>query len=526
MKTTFLLLFSVNFAIAQTPITGLTTITAYAAVTGSTYNATGGIAVPASGNLTGTTYTYDWGNVVATTNNYKRLDAFTTSLNTYTFQSITPTVVFRRVNNANATGLRKLIWFEETGTVLTSGTAGGTVSLLPAYDDSLERIFAERLFNVGIDNVFENGAETNDNNIERVDVLFPGGIEATDASMAGFAVFDRGTGLTHDAFQIAAIASLDGSGKPSGYYPAVTAVGGNGTTAGSFGNIGASTSLNYHMLRMDQGDPFLRVVIANQSQDRDGVFFTFASLGVPVRTKIYGYSVFATDVVSSPASNIVAYTNAAIFPTTTELGSSGGIDMVAVTGLAATSSSYVVLPLETQDFCAIPEGDAVRLSWQPGAVDGLGATVVERSGDGMHFSQLFTVSAPAAGEAALQTAVDRQPLTGTNYYRLYISDEQGHPLSYSPVAEVNFLGASSYCLYPNPVLNRRLTFQATGLNNGSYQIRLFGVKGAVVLQQRVTVSGPLKTDILLPPGLSAGVYLLQLLGETGKTLLTQALVVE
>ncbi|MBS1565623.1 MAG: hypothetical protein JST39_14635, partial [Bacteroidetes bacterium] len=160
---------------AQIPVKGVYT-TRYKATSGSTYS--DGVS-PGSG-LSGT-YTYKFGTQTVTSNNYQRLDTFTITngsggTSTFIFNdAAVPVVKFRRVNNASVTGSRKAIWFESDG---NTPSATVPVAVRPVYDDSLESIFAKRLFNMGVDNAFENGTVTNNNNIERIDVIFPNGIRA------------------------------------------------------------------------------------------------------------------------------------------------------------------------------------------------------------------------------------------------------------------------------------------------------------------------------------------------------------
>jgi hypothetical protein len=205
----------------------------------------------------------------------------------YHYQSANEVVYFRRVNNTSTTGLRKSLWFDQPAA--TTINTGGTVALIPAYDDSLERLFSEQIFNLGIDNNFQNAITTNNNNIERVDVIFPGGISATDVTKAGFVVFDRGAGGTHDSFYIAAVKTLDVNGNPSAYYNAVAV-----TPAGYGDNVGGA--VNFLVLRENPGDGHLLIMNNTSNQNRDGVLLRFTDLGVADNTTIYGYSLFGDDV--------------------------------------------------------------------------------------------------------------------------------------------------------------------------------------------------------------------------------------
>ncbi|HEY4151614.1 MAG TPA: hypothetical protein VGM41_21895, partial [Chitinophagaceae bacterium] len=434
---------------AQLPVKGVYA-SRFKATTGSTYIDT----ISTGSGLSGK-YTYNYGTKTVTSNNYQRLDSFTVGGSMYVFDSIAvPVVKIRRANNAWVTGLRKAVWMESDG---NTPSATVPVGLRPAYDDSLEDIFTKRLFNMGVDNAFENGTGTNNNNIERIDIIFPSGLKAMNPDSAGFTVFDRGAAGTNDSFMIAGIKALDANGDPSDYYPAVK--------VGPL-NYGAATgtALNFHALRKDPSEPDLRLFLAAGNQAREGVYFSFRSLGFPYSSgtsglRIYGYSVMSTDVnLAAPGTpkNIVFYSNNTIFPTTTELGSVGGLDMVAVTGVAATTTTFAMLtlPVLISEWTARPQDNKVVLSWQQSTSTDLSQLRVERSSNGIVFLPLAGLNPPTKN--GLRVQVDDSPLPGQNYYRLQLVDNAGD-ISYSPIVQVsmNATGSQplSIAVYPVPVCN-------------------------------------------------------------------------
>ena len=479
------------------------------AATAATYSGSGATGNAGSG-LTGNTYTYKFGTNV-TTPNFNILDSFTAA--TLNFHFTAPTsVYFRRVDNAAVTGLRKSLWFEENGGATINNH--GTVKLLPTYDDSLERIFsAGQIFNIGIDNNFQHSAATNNNNIERVDHIIAAGVSASDNTKAGFAVFDRGNGGSHDPFYIAAIASLDAGGKPLTYYDAVS------VATGNYG-FNVSPLMNYIIMRENPGDGHLLMMNNSTSQYRDGVFLEFADLGVPNGATIYGYSLLPADLGSTAGGDLVDYTNSAIFPTNSNFAA-GGIDQVAVSGLWVTKASYVVLPDRVNSFAASLVGDKVELDWALGTVDDIGKLVVERSSDGMNFTPLQEVDAPLANR---QTAYDGQPLPGEDYYRLKLVDLRGMEAAYSRVSRV-VLGATagvSLTVYPNPAVGRRLSFTVQGLRQGTYDLRLVDMGGRLVAGQSLSGGATFTGNLVLPTGLPAGIYTLQLTDKRGNPVVSTA----
>jgi|SRR6185437_1847713 len=499
---------------AQSSVTAVFTHRANAG-TGTSY--TGGPATGAVATAMGAgTYTYDFGTDAASTNNIQYLDSFTSLGLNYHSVGAKEVVYFRRVDNASTTGLRKSIWFEQPSAI-SVGT-GGTAAVIPPYDDSLERLFSEQIFNIGIDNDFQNSTATNNANIERVDVVFPGGVTATDVTKAGFVVFDRGNSGGHDPFYIAAVKTLDASGNPSAYYNAVSV-----TTAEYGSNVGGA--VNFLVLRENPGDGHLLLMNNTASQNRDGVFLRFTDLGITNNTAVYGYSIFGTDVVVSPATNMVNYADVANFPTNSNL-SGGGLDQLAVTGLWVTNASYVVLADRVADFGAAPTANGgVQLSWDLGVTDDLRELVVERSANGTDFVPLINLADPGAGQ---QTIVDDHPLSGESFYRLELVNTAGVVLSYSAISSVTMGGAAALTLglYPDPVQGRVLQLAVQGLKRQSYSLRILDLSGKVVLKQTLTGSQVLALPINLPPWLPAGMYLLQLMDGRGLAVAVKSFLID
>ncbi|HWK05856.1 MAG TPA: T9SS type A sorting domain-containing protein [Puia sp.] len=500
-------------ACAQTPVTAVFTHSVNATVS-TTYSGTGATGNASSG-FSGNTYTYQFGPIV-TTPNTSLLDSFTAVGLNFHFQATTLVIRFRRVDNTSVTGLRKSLWFEQNSNATIN--PGNTAKLIPAYDDSLERIFSSgQIFNIGLDNDFQNATTTNNNNIERVDFILPSGAKATDVTKAGFAVFDRGPGTGHDPFYIAAIKTLDAGGNPSAYYNAVPVV------AGNYGN-NVGPSLNYLIMRKNPTDADLLMMNNSTSQNRDGVLLRFSDLGVANNAVIYGYSLFAPDVVVSPASNLVNYSNATNFPTTSDL-SGGGLDQVTISGLWVTNASYVVLSDKVSDFSTNLTDGKVQLRWTLNAADKLKELDIERSGDGTNFETILHFYTPPAGG---QTAFDEQPLPGANFYRLKTVGQDGVTDGYSSVSTVTLPPASgsfNVNIYPNPVINRQCTLSGQGLRNEIYDLRLLDMKGTILTSWPLTGSPVFTKSLLLPENLPAGVYMIRLTDKDGHKMLLKTLVI-
>lgn len=460
------------------------------------------------------TYTYKFGLNVAAANNVTLLDSLKANSLVYHYQPASYSVVFRRVDNTTVTGRRKSFRIEQIAGTLANN---GTLSLYPDYNDSLEQLFVQRIFNIGIDNVFQNANTTNNINIEREDVIFTGGLKATDNTKTGFAVFDWGASGGHDPFYIAAIKTLDGTGKPASYYSAVS------ITAASYGS-GVGGSSTYAILRKNPADSRMLMMSSNTTQTRDGVFLRFSDLGVANNTLTYGYSIFGPDVTVSPVIKMVDYTNASNFPTNTDV-SGGGFDPLAVAGLWVTDATFIVLPARIDELHTSIINDQVKLNWDLHQTGDLKEQVVERSGDGTNYSPVLQIPVQAAG---VQTVIDTRPLSGPNYYRVKLVQQDGALAAYSTVSQIDVkpVAPLSIDVYPNPVKNHLFNLTVHGLTNGTYEIVLYDLNGRPAFHQSITGEPVLQASIRLPQNVASGTYVLRLTDKTGNSVFERHILIE
>ncbi|MCU0445906.1 MAG: hypothetical protein MUE85_13425, partial [Microscillaceae bacterium] len=325
-----------RLVLGQVPITSITTPVNVSVTSGVNYTGVGA----SGGDYSAINLSYNWGTNTTTTANLKRVDGFVTASNNFVFlNNINSIVKIRRNNNANVSGIRSLIYAERNAaTTPSNGTLNPfPVNLLPSYEDDMEKVFDARNYNLGTDNIFDNTATNNKNNIERLDVIFLSGIATPNLNDVGFAVFDRGTG---DAFKIAAITAIDPATQtPTSFGNLV-----NVTTPASQFSAGGllGGDFNYGILRKEQAEARL-LLSGIGAQNIRGTLITLNSLGVTAGQVIYGYALFGGDVVSGTHT----LTNFSSFPTTTG-GLAGGLDMVGITGVSKTNSaSVVVIPIDS-----------------------------------------------------------------------------------------------------------------------------------------------------------------------------------
>ena len=231
-----------------------------------------------------------------------------------------PEITINRINNANVTGERLTFFYP--GTV----SGGSTINLEGDEALSMEVAMNDDYLTSGGLDVFLNvdtGVEKA-NNIERIDFVVPAGIKlpATAALLNEIGtVANEKHG--NNTYQIAMITSLDGAGDPDGYGLLKTIEGNV-----DYGNVGRPQNASGTNLR----NIYMRNGTAPVGSDNGPVayirtdtnfiglsFISFGAMGATTGQTVYGYSLFASDVLDS--HDLVDLTDAI---TTTSGGPNGG----------------------------------------------------------------------------------------------------------------------------------------------------------------------------------------------------------
>ena len=481
---------------SQSPIVALTSGYLSSSTGVAPYTAT---PAPNSGTFAGcptTNYSYSYSNG---TSNILKLTGITTNGKSYSLANRPAVLKLRRVNNAGVTGQRSIVWLEST-LAPTACPFSGRFDFKSPYTDVMETFLNNSIINQGTDNIFTNASNNdgNNNNIERVDLIFPGGISSTSAVDAGFALFDRGNNNAHDPFRIAAITSLDINGDPASYGIVKTCVGGNGTNNGSYGHpslANGNQNLLVYVMRKEATDLRLRASAAI-NQQLGGVFFSFADLGIPAGQTIYGYSLIGPDGIANPSSaQLLNINDPTVYPTNTTEAVGGGLDLIAVNALFISGP---VLASMSSTINATNEQRGVKLDWQLNGAEQNSPIELERSEDGINFITIH--SQLALGGFDNGSYLDK-PVNGTYYYRVK-TDVQGQEY-YGEVVKVRVGLDQQVKVYPT-ILSKGTNLTVEGLNSGIYQGVIVSPDGKQInFTQTINSS---VTTITLPICTASGIY--------------------
>jgi hypothetical protein len=493
-----ILLSIANKSTAQTPVTAVTT---YFLPTNSGASYTD----DAFSTLSGHSYNYTYGNQSNTVDHDQALSNLTAGGVTYNFLSVNSLVVkMRRVDNPVVKGIRQLKFDEGVINGVAKVVIGGT------YDDNMEHFFTSNTnFNSGSDNIFTNQGDGNgnNNNIERVDAIIPGGLQAPDNGKIGLAIFERGNTNQHDPVKVAAILGVDASNNPTSYSSIIT------LTSASYGTTDAVAAKNYVIERRDILTSTHLLASTSVSQNFGGVFIKYSDFGISNGTIIYGYSVIPNDFKGSTSADIINYTDSTLYPTNTS-AADGGIDLVAFTG-TLQSGSYTVLPVSLKSFTAITDNLKVNLKWVVENEIDFPTFEVQKSLDGVNFNSIANLSPSAnpSGTSAFSYIDDisSDATKSTLYYRIrFIHKDEGD--SYSPVRVIVKKAINnapvSITTYPNPVVNNFSVVIPVQWQNKDLQYSLVSQDGRMILLHKVSNAGS-KFQVNVG-GLLPGIYTLHL----------------
>lgn len=154
----------------------------------------------------------------------------------------------------------------------------------------------------------------------------------------------------------------------------------------------------------------------------------------------------------------------------------------------AISNQNIILPLILINFNILKQNTSVQLNWQTTSEKNFSFFGIERSNDGIIFSNLNKVPASFNNSSIKNYSyTDNTPINGTDFYRLKMTDADGK-FTYSKIVAIRFDGKNSALqIFPNPAKDI-LHVQVTG-SNGKAILQIIDVNGRKVEEQRINLNG-------------------------------------
>jgi hypothetical protein len=187
---------------------------------------------------------------------------------------------------------------------------GPNLYVLPEHSFTMEGVINSYIINRGIDNSFANFDGNTINTVERIDMVYEGGITASEVTKSGFLVMERGG---NDSFKAAAITELnpDGTVKSLGQLIEI------GNASWQSSGVDIQSLVLQKSGETSEWTP--TELLASQSIS--GTYITFQDLGIASGTEIFGYALFPGDVTDE--MDLLGLTDV---PGNTPASGTGGLD--------------------------------------------------------------------------------------------------------------------------------------------------------------------------------------------------------
>lgn len=226
------------------------------------------------------------------------------------------------------------------------------------------------------------------------------------------------------------------------------------------------------------------------------------------RDSTFGENGVVTRDVRAAASSIqsVLFNNGSLYAT-------GNGEFPGMFGVVA---KFVLLggplPVTLLEFNGILKDKTTLLNWKTSGEKEFGGFNVQRSQDGLNFSTIGFVAGHAHGTSKEDYAtVDRQPLTGINYYRLQLLDKD-RKFTYSRIVSVTLQeGWFTFSAYPNPATNV-IYVRTTGINEKA-TVKVIDAQGKTVKLETIQLT-PGAAHPVNVNTLAHGTYILKLSTKT------------
>ena len=155
---------------------------------------------------------------------------------------------------------------------------------------------------------------------------------------------------------------------------------------------------------------------------------------------------------------------------------------------AAGVGSATPLPVTLSSFTGNKIGEKVALRWITESEQNTRDFTLEKSIDGINFSDLTTVfAAKNTNKTAKYEFIDNTPFNGNNYYRLKTNDLDGSSRYDGSIIVVNMERNGLVKLFPNPTTGK-MTIQLHSETEIDTRLRIFNVLGEAVKDLSLTFS--------------------------------------
>jgi hypothetical protein len=176
--------------------------------------------------------------------------------------------------------------------------------------------------------------------------------------------------------------------------------------------------------------------------------------------------------------------------------------------------NVAVVPTKFGSVNAAAKNKVVEVTWNTYNESNVKGYYVQRSNDGVRFSDLFFVTSKNLQESRYDFTDRTISTDAIVYYRIKALDNDG-TISFSSVVKINLKNTNSSAIsLVNPVKSKTVQMQLNSLQKGNYQVKVQSLEGSIVLCKDLPIQNTSSSvSLLLPSTISKGFYILTVTGN-------------
>lgn len=236
--------------------------------------------------------------------------------------------------------------------------------------------------------------------------------------------------------------------------------------------------------------------------------------------------------INHPALNGILVDNYLGTQTPVSLSGNTKINFSVVQGNAASAASnrFMVIfkpagivPVTFTSNKAYQANKDVMVNWKVANQINIDKYEVERSADGINFTKT-NITVAINTSSADYTWMDKDPLTGNNYYRIKSIDKNGN-ISYSLVMLVTIENSTSQIIVsPNPISGNVINLFFSHVQPCKSKLQLINSAGQTVISKNISISDNNMQKIVLRSKPAAGNYELKITSVDNKIIVLKVIV--
>jgi Secretion system C-terminal sorting domain len=189
----------------------------------------------------------------------------------------------------------------------------------------------------------------------------------------------------------------------------------------------------------------------------------------------------------------------------------GGIDNTKA-NFTVTFSGTALLPININDFHGVSMKDHNLLNWIIDYAYNVKTIHLERSNNGVHFTEVGDVTTSLIGRKGQYK--DVRPLVNTNYYRLAITNYDGSK-EYSKIILLTRNDVLLVNVFPNPAKDF-LNIEVNTAKPEKFNIQLYNTGGQLLISKQIFASGSNQIIRIPVSNVASGQYHVIIYGEQNK----------